>query len=231
MKPRIAYNNMLEDSIDLLATNVDNDSSVKNLYHPYMEYALWCISTTTTISGRWTSPKLINCIGVGFHTCDTVHLKLKSSSGIAIYESTITLEENDALYYFASVDNAYSFELIFQSAEAARIGYLYIGSYVELPQFNTGSEYPISLNSSSDRTRGGQVYGLFARPVQGYGVSFPRFESTDLITITEYIETVQNVKPHMVDLFPDSHSTVSPFYGVVSTDSLDVVKRSESGFF
>jgi hypothetical protein len=231
MKPRIAYNNLIESALSLTALYPDNDSSVTNVYHPYMEYALWCTQPTTTITGRWTTPQSISCMGLAYHNAITAVLTLYDSGGASLYSGTTTLEENDSIYYMTEVSSVYSFSLVITGPESVRIGYLFLGKCVELPLFSRGSEYPLTLQGTSDRTRGGQCYGLFARPVQGYSVSFPRFEPDDLVKMNEYIETVQNVKPHMVDLFPDSHSTVSPFYGIISTDSLDFAKRSESGFF
>jgi hypothetical protein len=228
---RVAYNNILETAIDFAATNVDNDSYATNLYHPYLENAMYCTEIQSVLTGRWNTAQEITCYAVGFHNCETVLVELLDEIGTVLFSETKTLEFNDAIYYLTSlVTGVYAFRLTFDSYEAVRIGYVYLGRCVTLPAISIGSGYGYAFNSTATQSLGGQTYGVFGRMLRTYKATIPRYNLTVRNALKTYFETVQNIKPHMIDLFPDDHDAEPAFYGTLALDVVEETKRNESGF-
>lgn len=232
MSIRIAYENLLDESLNLTATNVDNDSSVNNLFHPYLEHAMNCDSTNTTVTGRFVEAKTVTCIAVAFHTAEQCTLNLYGLSGNVLLTKAITLEVADAIYYLDSaIEEVYSFSLAFTSGEQIRIGYIYLGRCHEFPSIKREGKYSVGFTGTSEQSKGGQTYGVFGAMLRKASVSIPRMTGTERNNFIAYLSTVQNVKPHMIDLFPDSHEYESSLYCTVNSNLVDFTKRWESGFF
>lgn len=225
---RVLYDNKLETAENLTMTNLDNDTYVTNLYHPYLELAAVCLVPDSEITGSWTDSITIDSLSVAYHNGDEVTLTMYDDSGATLATEVITLDSYDNIYYFTAVSGVYSFKLSFIGGVALRVGFIFLGEYLELSNFNAGSEYPITFRSSASSTSGGQVYGNFARELKGYSVTWDSMTDTERKELKPYFSLVQTCKPHMVDLFHLSHDIEEPFYGVFD-GSPDFKKLPESG--
>jgi hypothetical protein len=227
---KILYDNLLESADALAMTNLDVDSYVEDLFHPYLELACLCTGLTSSVSGTWADPKAIDSVAVAYHNCDTATVTLKDSLGATLYTDEIALQPYDSVYYFAAVEGVYEFEVALSAGSALRVGLVSLGASLEMPPFSVRGSFPLALRSSSSKSPGGQASGVFARQLRGYEISWPRMGNSDRALLLDYLAAVQTCKPHMVDLFPDSHGDEPPFYGTV-TDSVEVKKRAEASFY
>lgn len=227
---RVLYDNLLETALDLAITNLDNDSYVSNLYHPYLELACFCLSSTVTLSGRWTDPQTIDTLAIGYHNADTARVKLYDLNDNELLNYLVPLEAYDSMYYITQLANVYRFTIEFAGAENLHIGFVSFGAYVTLPRFNVGGSYPLSLNSTKSVTTGGQTYGAFARQLRGAAVSWTMITNDERSIINNYLTLVQTIKPHMIDLFYEAHASEPPMYCTVNkTGSYE--KQGGDGFY
>lgn len=227
---RVLYDNKLEVATSLTMTNLDNDSYASNLYHPYLELATICKTATATLS-RYLPGVTVNAISIGYHNCTTAVLKLYDSGWTVLLEKTITLTQYDNIYYLdTAITGVDIFTIDFTSATVVKVGYAYVGEYLQLPRFDAGSTYKFNLNSKKNVSSGGQTYGCFFNPLRSAEVSWTRITNAERQNIITYATMVQTSKPHMIDLFYEAHEEERPLYCTI--DSLkDFSKRVESGFY
>ena len=185
---RIAYTNLLDSALNLTATNVDNDSSVTNLYHPYLEHALNCTETFTTITGAYATAQTVSCLAVAFHTCEELTLTLYGLTGNTLLTQVITLEVNDSVYYLTTaIADVYSFSLAFTGGEQVTIGYIYLGQCHVLSSHSAEPSFPNTVTSTSGQSTGGQTYGDFGRLLRGFSCTFPGLTSAERDLIMAYV--------------------------------------------
>jgi hypothetical protein len=228
---RVLYDNLVAVAESIAATNVSTDSDVDNVFHQFLELALYCSEASTVISGSWPTNQVVNCLGIGFHNCDTATLKGFDDAAAELFSETINLEAGEALYYFTGSNEVRSFTLELSGSVDIYVGAVSLGVYVELPDFARGGSFPVSLRSSGGISLGGQAGGIQAQPLRGFEVEFPRLTNAERATVSEYVEMVQTTEGHFVDIFPDDHDVEAPFYGVLTADAAAFGKRGESGFF
>lgn len=229
---RVLYNNLIETAQSLAMTNLDNDSVVEYLYDPYIELACYCTATTSVITGSWIDAMAITCMAIGYHNADFARLILKDVNGDEILNHLFALELGESIYYLtAKVEGAYSFEAQISGGEPLRVGFLGFGACLELPRFETGFDYGLVIGSTSDKSKGGQIAGVFARPLRAIEFTVPRISNSKLSELFTYLSAVQTCKPHMIDLYPAAHGEFAPMYANISKPPEKVKKRDEAGFF
>ena len=227
---RVLYNNLVESAANLAMTNLDSNSTPEYLYDPYIELACFCTASASVITGNWIDAMTVDSMAIGYHNADFARLILRDLAGDELFNQELTLESGDSIYYFASVQGAYSFEVQLSGGEPIYIGFLSFGEYLELPRFTTGWKAPLVVRSIASKSLGGQVSGVFSRHLRGAEVSLPRITNDKLDEIVEYVAAVQTCKPHMVDLYPEAHDKVPARYAHI-TEVGEPVKRDESGFY
>lgn len=207
--------NLLEIAETLTATNAESFSSAANLYHPYMEHALNCDQTSTTISGVLLFPKTISCIALAYHNAEDCVVRLYDGSNTLLLTETIALETYDNIYYFTSTADVYRFEVDVSGAENVYVGYMYLGAYTTLPRFDSGYGMDLDIRSSRIETTGGQVSGMCTRSLKTYSLTWAAITNAEREAFETYLDTVQTCKPHMIDLFHLSHASIRPVYVTV----------------
>jgi hypothetical protein len=155
---------------------------------------------------------------------------LKNVNGDEIYNQLHALEAGDSVYYITVTMGVYSFEIQLSGGEPIYIGHMFFGQYREFSRFRSMPTFPFKLRSSSSKSLGGQVHGVFANPLKGYKVVWPRVEETEQSSMHEFLTAVQTCKPHMLDLYPEAHEKVAPVYANV-VEIGEFQKRDESGFY
>lgn len=216
---RVLYDNKLETATNLAMTNLDSDTYVENLYHPYLELAAVCLTSDSVITGNWSDGQSFNCISIAYHNSDFVTLAFYDLYGVEISSMPLALQRYDNCYYFETVSGVYGFRLEFTGIEKLAIGYVFFGNYLELSRFDAGASFPYDLRSTVNRTSGGQTYGNFARQLRGANVSWNRMEASERALINEYLSLVQTCKPHMIDMFHLAHDIEPPMYCTVDSSS------------
>lgn len=227
---RICYENFLEQALDLEMTNLEVNSTVRNLYHPYMELTADCTEPDATLTGRFVDGIHVNAICVGFHNASFCTVRLYDVDDALIVEEEVTLEAADSIYYPFDAQGVYRFEMDFSAGERLYVGYVFIGQYLELPRFTVKAKFDFELRSTASQSMGGQRFGVFRRWLRGLDVTFPRLSNAERMALLSYASTVQTVKPHMIDPFPLAHGEEPPMYCCID-DDVDIEKRDESGFF
>ena len=107
-------------------------------------------------------------------------------------------------------------ELILElrSMENIEIGLLFIGKKIELPLFANTLKYKFNVNSKAARTGAGRVYGLKKPSLRSFDISIYDIDNSDRLKLEAYIDEVQFVKPHIVELyeadeFPPLYATLT----------------------
>lgn len=228
---RICYDNLIELATGLSMTNLDNDSVVTNLYHPFLELACFCTEPESVLTGSWSDAQDVNVFALAFMNANFARLTLYDFGGNEVYSQLHILPTHDTVIYLDQTYSAiYSFKVEFSGGEDVYVGYVFLGKYLELPRFGTKPDRPIKVRSSSSKSLGGQVYGVFAQPLTRFSVEWPRMERSYLDSFLDYIATVQTCKPHLVDLYPEAQDSEPPLYCNLN-DDVDAKKRDEAGFF
>jgi hypothetical protein len=227
---RVLYDNLVETAKSLVMTNLDNDSFAEYLYDPYLELACNCTLSTSVITGYWDDAQTINCMSIGYHNCDFATLIFKDENGDELFNELIQLETGDSIYYVTKTIGVYSFEIQLSAGENVYVGLLSFGEYVEFSRFRVSPSFPYSLRSTSSKSPGGQIYGVFARQLRGAKIQFPRISNEERSSLMEYLTAVQTCKPHMIDLYPDAHIEEPPMYANI-VGSVEFEKRYEAGFY
>ena len=86
------------------------------------------------------------------------------------------------------------------------------------------------LQSESNRSEAGHAYGLWQPILESFSVTFPRADNKELKLMKAYIQTVLNIKPHVIDPYPQAREEFEPFYATL-TDGIEPQKRNENGFY
>lgn len=228
---RVFYNNLLENSTDIAMTNLDNDSYVANLYHPYLELACFCLSTTSTITGTWADPQTINSIAIAYHNCDFCRVKLWDDNNNELLNQNIILVEYDSVYYLTTeLTGVYRFSMEFSGGSNVYVGFAYLGKYVEFSAADASPDLALDLRSTKNSSSGGQTYGMYARQLKTFKYSWSHITNVERQAMKDYLSYVQTCKPHMIDRYYEAHDQEPPCYVTVES-SFETPKLGEDGFF
>jgi len=228
---RVFYNNLLETSTDIAMTNLDNDSYVSNIYHPYLELACFCLASSSTITGTWTDPQEIDSISIAYHNCDFCRVKLYDDNDNELLNENIALEEYDNVYYLTlSITGVYRFSMEYSGGSNIYVGFAYLGKYVELPNADIEPEMALDLRSNKNISISGQTYGSYARQLKKFKYNWNLITNAERQLFIDYVTFVQTCKPHMIDRYYLAHSQEPPCYVTIES-SLETPKRGEGGFY
>jgi hypothetical protein len=116
------------------------------------------------------------------------------------------------------------FELYIEADGPVEINYLYLGMRVGLCRPGTDIKAGTKLLSSPTRSASGQVFGLKKTFLKTLALDFPFVTEADSKSFEHYIQTVQNVTPHIIDAFWESHDAVETMFCTLDADALNLSK-------
>jgi len=126
------------------------------------------------------------------------------------------------------IDN---FKLVLEGAESLYLGHLFLGLKTILPRFEVQPDIGEKLFSQSSRSFGGQVFGLRRNTLRNFSVNFPRITSEERDVFIEYIKSVLNIEPHIIDPYYEAHDKFPPMYATLDIDDNKTPKLNEHGFY
>jgi len=201
-------------------------SSLLNIYDPMLELRTDFSGELVTINGMYEENiAAIDSLCIGY-------------TNASLYELTINEEKfsgriNDKITVFNFNEMLYtdSFQLKLEGINNLYLGLLFLGKKIVLPRFEVGPEISKTLNSESSRSFGGQVFGMRRKTLKSFAANFPRIKSYEKEIIDEYVETVLNIEPHIIDPYPEARDRFPPMYATLNTNEVSMKKLNEPGFF
>ncbi len=174
-----------------------------NLYTEALANGVECDAENTTITVTWPTNYFSDSVAI--LSCNFVHghLTVETEDGPA-YSCEFVKNAAHTIIHLPRVFMIKKLIVDLIAFDNISIGLLYVGARLELPLFNTGFSYEIEINGKSDRTRYGIAYGLKQPSLRSFSVKFSLIDNATRAIFENYIENVQFVKPHLVELFdPD----------------------------
>lgn len=210
---RIAYDNILEYASSLIATNESPNRQVVNLLHPYLAKIFQSVGTPPTfqsiITASFTSPKEANCVVYGNHNVQSMSLTFRDQFDSIITNFPVQVYQGNRFYEFSSlITGIFKIEINLISFIPIEIGSLFITKFLEMPRFNQGPQYSISLRSASFVSGSGQSSGNAAVNLNNFPFSWTDIDCIKLNEIVNYLEFVQTSKPHWIDPYPDLEEAI-----------------------
>jgi len=229
----VYMNNELAKTESLLSANVDEYSKMEYLYHPYLELPAEFKSIYAEVTGKWAinNPAQIDSLIIANTNVKTYRIVFYDQNDAEVYDTgLITIFEPIQITKLQEKFLAYSFRATFTADGPVSIGLLYIGAEKVFPRFIVAPVKDMAFRGETNRTMGGQSYGIFQQPLEAFGISFVRIENEVKEMIREYMKAVTNVVPHVVDFYPKAHEEFPPMY-VTLAEGFSATKREENHFY
>jgi hypothetical protein len=116
------------------------------------------------------------------------------------------------------------------TGDITAVGYVLFGNKMTLPRFAAKPQKKKAFRSDTARTLGGNAYGLYVTPLFEWAADYLRITDEEMKIIDDYAETVLNLVPHVIDLYPEAHEKQSPLFATL-IEGFEATKRNENGFF
>lgn len=207
---RIAYDNILNYATSLTATNEKANRPISNAIHPYLEKVFEAENGSpiqTIITATFTESQTANCFVYGNHNIYLGGLNFKDEfdgSIIIIPLPSTDIFTGNRFYEFPKVEGIYKIEITLVSLDTSIFaGSLFITKYLEMPRFNQGPQFSLSLRSTSFKSGSGQASGNSSVNLRNDPFSWTDVDYQKINEINEYLEFVQTSKPHWIDPYPD----------------------------
>jgi hypothetical protein len=226
------YKNRIETA-SLSSPQNDSPMPLSNLYHYYLDLLAGFANSTVTISGQWPFPSsvFVSSLCIGLTNAMNYTLTLFDVNGGQVYASgpkSAGFNKIEILDIPGMTIGGFVLEL--SGDEKITVGLLYLGDKLELPPFSPGPAHNNEFTGESSRTMGGYSYGLRKARLRTFSAGFPRVDNRDRKVIEEYMDETLNVRPHIIDPYPEARENYDPFYGTL-THGFEGTKRAENGFY
>lgn len=208
---RIAYRNILNDADSLTATNEISNRPIANIIHPYLEKVFEAQNGTpieAEIIATFIEPQRANCFIYGNHNITTGIIVFRNefdvSLGALILNPALIFTGN-RFFEFSLIEGIYKIEatLVNTIESQLQIGSLFFSEYLEMPRFNQGPQFSLSLRSTSFKSGSGQASGNASVNLRNEPFFWTDVDYEKMNEINTYLEYVQTSKPHWIDPYPD----------------------------
>lgn len=212
---RIAYDNILNYATSLTATNEKANRSIANIIHPYLEKVFEAENGSpiqSDVVAIFSEPQESNCVVFGNHNITTGNIVFRDefdvSLGNIILIPSIFFPGNRILE-FPLIQGIYKIEatLVNTIGTILYAGSLFFSKYLEMPRFNQGPQFSISLRSTSFKSGSGQASGNASVNLRNDPFAWTDVDYEKINEVNEYLEFVQTSKPHWIDPYPDLDET------------------------
>ena len=230
---KIYIRNELEKATALLSETVNTYSDLKYLYHSYLELPTEFKDNYAEVTGKWdiNDPAQIDSLIIANTNVQTYRVIFYDQTGAEIYDTgVISVFERISITALPERLIAFSFKATFTASGIVSIGLLHMGMVTDFPRFIVNPSKAFSFRGDSNRTMGGQSYGTFQQPLESFAVSFVRVNNEERNKLKDYMNTVTNVVPHVVDFYSEAHEEFPPMY-VTLSNGLETAKRAERNFY
>jgi hypothetical protein len=207
-------------------------SALKNVYDPMLELRTDFTQATVDITGVFPQITAVDALCLGYTNASQYRFVLRNQLNGVIHngvyqgiQNRITIEDMPRTLY------AKSFTLRLEGTSPLYLGLLYLGPRVGLPRFGTGPELEMSFTGESGRFYGGQAYGMERITLESFSAEFPRLTGEEKQTMKSYAGEVLNIRPHIIDPYPEARGEFPPMYVTISSDTISFPKRVENGFY
>jgi hypothetical protein len=217
---------------DLSGPPLAQGSSLSNIYDPMLELRADFKESTVDITGTFPQAAPVDALCLGYTNASQFKIVLRSQLGDIIHNGAyhgiggrISIEDMPQTRY------AKSFTLRLEGASPIYLGLLYLGPCLGLPRFGTGPEQGLEFTGEGGRFYGGQAYGMERISLKNFSAEFPRITGEEKQIMESYAEEVHNIRPHIIDPYPEARGDFPPMYVTLSGDGIAFQKRTEQGFY
>jgi len=204
------------------------DSYVDNIYDPIFELVAEFNESKVTIKGDYgLGAAAVDSVCLGY--TNAFRYELKTNVKECSCEGSIN--DRITIFNFDDVSFINCFELTLESVEKLYLGHLFLGMRTVLPRFEVGHNSSKQLFSERNTSFGGQAFGVRRKTLKNFSVNFPRITSEEKEVFDEYIDTVLNIEPHIIDPYEDARDKFPPMYTTLNISDIASPKLKEDGFF
>ena len=209
------------------------------VYNPILDLRAEFKQDKVTIKGKYSHLTAIDSLCIA----NTNALKYKFTAGEETVEGNIrqldfiynriTLKNHITVHDFEEAIFIESFSLELEGLEDVPLylGLLYLGDRTTLPRFSLKPDNGLALTGSASRSFGGHVYGTKRITLDSIGVKFSELNLDEYKEIKDYILSVQNVEPHIIDPYPGARREFPPMYVTLINDKYSFQKTDDDGFY
>jgi len=216
---------------DLDAPTPIQGTYLENVYDKSLELPVMFNEEKVTIEGNYgLSAAAVDSLCLGYTNAFRYTLTLYDSADELIKFSGLTADRI-TIRNFEETLFFNRFELILEGIESVYLGYLYLGMKTTLPRFEVKPDVGEKLLSQSSQSFGGQVFGLRRTTLKSFSVNFPRITSEERDVFIEYIKSVLNIEPHIIDPYYEAHDKFPPMYAYLDINDNNMPKLNEHGFY
>jgi hypothetical protein len=184
------------------------------------------------ITGTFPQVAPVDALCLGYTNASQFKIALRSQLGDTIHngayhgiQGRISIEDMPHIRY------AKSFTVRLEGTSPITLGLLYLGPRLGLPRFGTGPEQGLAFTGEGGRFSGGQAYGMERVSLKNFSAEFPRITGEEKQDMERYAEEVLNIRPHIIDPYPEARGEFPPMYVTLSGDGIAFQKRTETGFY
>jgi hypothetical protein len=226
-KLAVYYKNALKEAAFITASPLAEGFEPRDLYHPFLSRRVLFTSNTAVISAGWGEGCYVDSVCLADCSFTQARITVKHEGAVAYSGWFYPLWKNST-FALPAIMPCGELTLEIYGGEVISAGWMFAGLRTLFPRFNSAPSTGREAAGSGERTEGGQVYGLKRPGLETLDVSFKRIDSRTRRDMTEYIEAVQYVEPHMVEAY--NAEEWPPMYAAL-TDAGDFPKRDEAGFY
>ncbi|MCL2138488.1 MAG: hypothetical protein FWH41_03035 [Treponema sp.] len=223
--PRTFYIYCRNEYAELEGPKPVNGSDLEYINDPMLALATEFADRKITITGKFKSVVAIDSLCIGNTNAISYELHLGPHCISGSIEGIITVYNFDATVFTDS------FSLELNGLDPLFLGHLFFGQRTCLPRFAPEAEGGIMLTSEGSRSFGGQAFGIRRITLENFSVNFPRLSAEEREIIVEYVQSVLNVEPHVIDPYPQARDYFPPRYVTLNTGEISLPRRNENGFY
>ena len=231
--PRTFYIYCQNELAELVCSELAVGSYLEYINDPMLELCVHFTDNSATITGSYKELVAVDTFCIGNTNAYNYKLKLFGNNlpvnlvdGVSgDISSLITVHNFNEIIFIDS------FELELNGVDLLYLGHLFFGVKTCLPRFSIEPGTSIELRSESSRSFGGQAFGIRRKTLENFTVNFPWLTSEDRAIFVDYIQSVLNVEPHIIDLYPEAREQFPPRYVTLSASDISFPKLNENGFY
>jgi hypothetical protein len=204
-------------------------SHMIDIHNKYLEFTVDFSRPEIKIYGKWDKQVQADTFIVANTNAEAGNIRLKLR-GDVVLEKHFATKEYINIIDFEGLKQFDEIVLGFQGEANVKIGLLFTGEKWTLPRFVALPRKTLSLRNEGGRTFSGQVTGIPVNTLKTFGCGFVRIKNEEVKKINDYINGVQTIIPHIIDVYPKARQEFPPFFATV-TEYGEKEKRAENGFF
>lgn len=210
---RILYNNLIDAESSYTMTSENSAYPITNAFDSRLskEYRSTIVSTSDRIAVMESSiaPTYIALINHNISSSATLYIEASSSSGFTgAYSTTIAWSSYTAIHNIGTSTAKDYWRIRIEGNSTLnsylRLGYLYLGTYLQMPGMERNQEIGIITTAKTNISDSGQLYGDNGYSYRSFKCNFPYLTNQERSDISTMWNTVKNYKPIVLDIWHNS---------------------------